>query len=60
MPPAEAVGLDLLLWPRPAGLCPEGLGREEGEPEDRPGGVCQARTGEDGAGGGQSAGWVRF
>lgn len=56
MPPAEALGPDLFLWPSPAGLCPEGLGWKEGEPEGRPGGICQASTGEDGVGGRQSAG----
>ena len=48
MPPAEAMGLDFLLWSSPAGLCSKGLGWEEGEPEGSPGGVHQARPGKAG------------
>ncbi|EDM17378.1 aldolase A, isoform CRA_a [Rattus norvegicus] len=44
--PAEAMGLDFLLWPSPAGLCSKGLGWEEGEPEGSPGGVHQASPGQ--------------
>lgn len=45
VPTAQALGPDLFIRSCFAGLCPQSLGRQEGEWKGMPGGVCQESSG---------------